>query len=166
MNTKKLFFTSLGRVAFFLLAVQPVHASGTLTFSQALLTPAAVTAGEPVSYRFTLTCADANMDCGTVLLEDTLPEALEVVNCIAPADFTAVACDTANPVIKLSKNNVLKAGETLDVDVHARLKVDATAGTAVVNTATATISIPDNLESAVITATAPQVLVGTGSNHW
>ena len=98
---------SLG-LGILVLSAQSAHAAGTQTFTKELLTPTSAKAGEMVTYRFKLACSSLTADCGNLTVEDTLPVGLEVVNCAIPTGFSIVSCDVSNPVVKITKDDLLQ----------------------------------------------------------
>lgn len=149
-----------------LMMASPSQATGTQTFTKELLTPTTAKPGETVNYRFRLACSSLTSDCGSLTVEDTLPEGLEAVSCAAPSGFTVVSCSAASPLIKVTKNTVFNGGDSFNIDVTTRIKLDTASGTALANTATAVITAPDAPENASVPSTANAVTVGATAPNW
>lgn len=155
-----------GVAAALLLSSHAVYASGTQTFTKELLTAASTKPGETVKYRFKLACSSLTSDCGNLTLEDTLPTGLEALNCVVPTGFTIVSCDAANPVIKVTKNEVFNGGDSFIIDVDTRVKLGTPAGILLANTATSVIASPDTPENGSLPSTASEVTVGASAPNW
>ncbi|MDD5392159.1 MAG: SdrD B-like domain-containing protein [Thiothrix sp.] len=149
-----------------LLIAAPSYATGTQTFTKELLTGATAKPGETVTYRFKLACSSLTSDCGNLTVNDTLPDGLEALNCSVPSGFTAVSCDSSNPTIKITKNDLFNGGDSFTIDVATRVKLGTAAGTVLANTATSVITSPDAPDNGSLPSTASNVTVDSVSPHW
>ncbi len=141
-------------------------AAGIQTFSKELTSGNTVDVGGLVAYKLNLGCSAAPSDCGTLKITDTLPAGMVIESCTAPSIFTMVQCTPGQTAIEIDKNTGFLGGDTFEITVVARVKLDTVSGTVLTNTATSVIGSASGAGNASVDSTAPPVTVKSTAPQW
>jgi len=152
--------TSIIKVFLLIFALQVfATASGTLVFQKQLEGSTQRDVGDIVTYTLKTSCNSLTGDCGDLTITDTAPNGMEVIGCSVPNGFTANKCTTIDG-IEIVKDSVFNGGDTFDLQVKMRIKLDAyKSGQPIANTATAVITAPDAGKPNSISSTANSITV-------
>lgn len=141
-----------------------MFAKGTQTFSKELIGGTTRNVGEVITYKLKPACNSLTGSCGKLSLSDHIPAGTEIESCAVPPGFTVNQCSGTD--IDITKDNKFDGGDTFEIMVKLRIKLDADPSTPITNTATSVITKPDNNTAGTINSSADSVTVSPPSPHY
>ena len=146
-------------VIFQILILVNILNAGALGFNKTLQGDTQRDVGEIITYRFDLSCNSQTDDCGDLTITDSLPSGMVIENCSAPHGFS-ISCESDGSSFTITKDDTFTSGDTFQLRVNAKINLDATPGSNLTNTATATIDLNNESKDASadsITVKKPKV---------
>ena len=134
--------------AFFIMFVLQTTLSadgGTVSLSKALQGDSGRKTGELTVYTIKTSCSALNGDCGSLTVTDDLPDGLIIKSCSVPTGYTATKCDEGGTSIQIDKDDTFNGGDTAEITIKTKVKLDATPGDILTNSATATYNSGDTI---------------------
>lgn len=151
---------------FLLITAPTLQAAGSQTFSKELLSGSTPQPGEDVEYNLVTACSSLTSDCGELTITDTLPAELRIKSCVVPPGFTVVNCPVDGTDIEITKDDVLNGGDSLVITINTYVFLEAAPGAVFSNTASATITAPNEPENGTVDATSEEATVGATEPKW
>lgn len=152
---------------FFLIFMAPaLQAAGSQTLTKELLSGGTPQPGEDVEYNLVTACSSLTSDCGELTIIDTLPTELRIKSCVVPPGFTVVNCPVDGTDIEIIKDDVFNGGDSFVITINTYVFLEAASGAVFSNTASATVTAPNEPENGTIDAISEEATVGATEPKW